>query len=95
MTIIVANDTPLHVRGFLKRWFLEPKPNVFVGTVNTKTRTKLIKFLQKNTSIALNFLIIASNNSSQGFEIYNLGNTKRKAIKKSGLFLITEKDAKL
>ena len=34
MTVIVANDTPDAIRGMLKRWFIEPRPNVFVGTLN-------------------------------------------------------------
>ena len=34
MTVIVANDTPDAIRGILKRWFIEPRPNVFVGTIN-------------------------------------------------------------
>ena len=38
MTVLVANDTPAAIRGMLKRWFVEPKPNVFVGTVNRRTR---------------------------------------------------------
>ena len=27
MTIIVAHDTPDAIRGMLKRWFIEPRPN--------------------------------------------------------------------
>ena len=42
MTVIVANDTPPAIRGMLKRWFVEPKPNVFVGTVNRRTRDKIL-----------------------------------------------------
>ncbi|RKX40244.1 MAG: type I-E CRISPR-associated endoribonuclease Cas2, partial [Verrucomicrobia bacterium] len=38
MTVIICNNTPDCIRGHLKRWFIEPKPNVFVGTVNVKTR---------------------------------------------------------
>ena len=28
MTVIIANDTPDAIRGMLKRWFIEPRPNV-------------------------------------------------------------------
>jgi len=38
MTVIVANDTPDAIRGILKRWFVEPRPNVFVGTINCERR---------------------------------------------------------
>jgi CRISPR-associated endoribonuclease Cas2 subtype I-E len=37
MTVIVAHDTPDAIRGMLKRWFIEPRPNVFVGTLNRRT----------------------------------------------------------
>ncbi len=37
MTVIVANDTPDAIRGMLKRWFIAPRPNVFVGTINRRT----------------------------------------------------------
>lgn len=36
MTVIVANDTPPAIRGILKRWFVEPKPNVFVGEISPR-----------------------------------------------------------
>lgn len=40
MTVIVAENTPDKVRGLLKRWFIEPRPNVFVGSVNRRIREK-------------------------------------------------------
>jgi CRISPR-associated protein Cas2 len=48
MTVIVANDTPPAIRGMLKRWFIEPKPNVFVGTVNKRTREKTLAYIRRN-----------------------------------------------
>jgi CRISPR-associated protein Cas2 len=32
----------------LKRWFVEPKPNVFVGTVNRRTRDKVLDYVKRN-----------------------------------------------
>jgi CRISPR-associated protein Cas2 len=48
MTVLVANDTPPAIRGMLKRWFVEPKPNVFVGTVNRRTRDKVLDYVKHN-----------------------------------------------
>ncbi|MGF1656614.1 MAG: type I-E CRISPR-associated endoribonuclease Cas2e, partial [Verrucomicrobiales bacterium] len=42
MTVIIANDTPAAIRGHLKRWFVEPKPNVFMGTLNSRTHRKVL-----------------------------------------------------
>jgi CRISPR-associated protein Cas2 len=44
----VANDAPPAIRGILKRWFVEPKPNVFVGTVNRRTRDKVLDYVKRN-----------------------------------------------
>lgn len=89
MTVIVANDTPPAIRGLLKRWFVEPRPNVFVGTVNRRTREKTIEYVRRNAP-DLGLLIIASDNSTQGFHIQTFGKTKRRVVQESGLFLIAE-----
>ena len=91
MTVIVANNTPPAIRGLLKRWFVEPKPNVFVGTVNRRTREKTLEYIRRNAPPDLGLLIIASDNSSQGFLIETFGDTNRQVVKESGLFLIAEK----
>jgi CRISPR-associated protein Cas2 len=90
MTVIVAENPPPYIRGLLKRWFIEPKPNVFVGTVNKRTREKTIEYLRYNTETDLNFLVITEDNSSQRFSIHYFGETKRKPVKKCGLYLIAE-----
>jgi CRISPR-associated protein Cas2 len=90
MTVIVANNTPPAIRGMLKRWFIEPKPNVFVGTVNRRTREKTLEYIRRNAP-NLGLLVIASDNSSQGFSIRTYGQTDRRVIQESGLYLIAEK----
>ncbi|MGD0816213.1 MAG: type I-E CRISPR-associated endoribonuclease Cas2e, partial [Verrucomicrobiota bacterium] len=45
MTVIIAHDTPDAIRGLLKRWFIEPRPNVFVGTINRRTREKTLDYI--------------------------------------------------
>ena len=57
MTVIVANETPDAIRGLLKRWFIEPKPNVFVGTVNRRTRENTLEYIKRNAP-GLGMLII-------------------------------------
>ena len=90
MTVIVANDTPPAIRGMLKRWFIEPKPNVFVGTVNRKTKEKTLQYIRRN-SPDLGLLIIGTDNSSQGFFVRCYGQTNRKPALRSGLSMIAEK----
>ena len=90
MTVIVANDVPPAIRGLLKRWFVEPRPNVFVGTVNRRTREKTLEYVRRNAP-GLGLLVIASDSTSQGFSVQSFGETNRKEILLSGLNLIAEK----
>ncbi|MCK5801288.1 MAG: type I-E CRISPR-associated endoribonuclease Cas2 [Lentisphaeria bacterium] len=90
MTVIVANDTPPAIRGLLKRWFVEPRPNVFVGTVNQRTREKVLEYIRRNAP-KLGLLVIATADNSQGFSMRQYGDTKRRPVQYAGHFLIAEK----
>ncbi len=90
MTVLICNNTPDAIRGMLKRWFVEPKPNVFVGSVNKRTREKTIEYIRRNAP-ELGMLIIADAKNSQGFFVKHFGKTNRKDINISGHFLIAEK----
>jgi len=90
MTVIVANDTPPAIRGLLKRWFVEPKPNVFVGSVNQKTRQKTLEYVMRNAP-DMGLLVITSERNSQGFAVSMHGDTRRRVERKSGHCLIAEK----
>ena len=89
MTVIVANDTPPAIRGLLKRWFVEPRPNVFVGTVNRRTREKTLEYVRRNAP-DLGLLVIGSDASSQGFFVQTYGDTRRRIASRTGLSLIAE-----
>jgi len=89
MTVIVANDTPPALRGLLKRWFIEPKPNVFVGSVNSRTREKTLEYIRRNAP-GIGMLVIGTERNSQGFRIEWYGETDRHPTMCSGLHLIAE-----
>ena len=89
MTVIIANDTPDAIRGILKRWFIEPRPNVFVGTINRRTREKTLEYIKRNAE-GLGMLIISSDNNCQGFTIQTHGSTPRRDTEISGLWLVAE-----
>ncbi len=89
MTTIVADNTPAAVRGLLKRWFVEPRPNVFVGTMNRRVREAVIAYIRR-LAPDLGMLVIASDNSSQGFSIESFGQTQRRPVTYCGLQLIAE-----
>jgi len=90
MTVIICNNTPDVVRGMIKRWFIEPKPNVFVGSLNAKVRDKTIEYIRRNAK-DVGMLIISTEHNSQGFSIKSHGETDRREEKISGHYLIAEK----
>ncbi|XOV70438.1 MAG: type I-E CRISPR-associated endoribonuclease Cas2e [Verrucomicrobiota bacterium] len=89
MTVLIANDTLPAIRGMLKRWFIEPRPNVFVGTVNRRTRDKVLEYVKRNAS-GMSLLIITSEPNTQGFRIERWGNPDRRDTLMSGLQLVAE-----
>ena len=89
MTVIVANDTPPAVRGLLKRWFVEPRPNVFVGTPNGRTREKVLDYIRRNAA-GMGMLVMADDNSAQGFLMEVYGDTQRKPARICGLQVLAE-----
>lgn len=89
MTVLVATDTPPAIRGMLKRWFVEPKPNVFVGTVNRRTRDKVLEYVQRNAK-GMSLLILTSEPNCQGFKIERWGEPDRRDVTLSGLWLVAE-----
>ena len=93
MTALIANDTPPAIRGHLKRWFIEPKPNVFIGTLNVRTLNKVLEFILRNAPPELGLLVITSAPNCQGYEIKRFGpegKAGRKEINLSGIPLIAE-----
>ena len=89
MTVIIATDTPPAIRGLLKRWFIEPRPNVFVGSVNARTRNKTLEYIRRNGP-GLGLLVIYDDDSSQGFAVESSGDPKRRPARRCGLELIAE-----
>lgn len=89
MTVIIANDAPPSARGLLRRWFIEPKPNVFVGSVNARTREKTLDYIRRNAP-GLAMLVIFDDATAQGYTVLNYGATNRGLLRKCGLQLILE-----
>ena len=90
MTVIVGHNLPDAIRGMLKRWFIEPHPNVFVGTLNRRTHEKTIEYIKRNAG-AIGLLIVSSYPNCQGFKIETTGPTERRGVEVSGLWMVAEK----
>ena len=89
MTVLIAQDTPPAVRGLLKRWFIEPRANVYVGTINRRTREKVLSYIKRH-ALATSWLVLVSEPNCQGFRIERWGKPDRQDVNMSGLWLIAE-----
>lgn len=74
----------------LKRWFVEPKPTVFVGTVNRRTRDRVLEYIKRNAG-GTSLLILTSEPNCQGFKIERWGEPDRRDTELSGLWLVAER----
>ena len=73
MTVILANDVPPAIQGNLKRWFIEPRPNVFVGTLNSRTYHKVMEFINRNAPEEFGYMVIATAPNCQGYTLERYG----------------------
>lgn len=93
MTVLVANDVPPAIRGHLKRWFAEPRPNVFVGTLNSRSHRKVLDFITRNAPPDFGLLSLSTFPNCQGYIIERIGpegKSGRRDVELSGLHLIAE-----
>lgn len=73
MTVIVAKDMPPRARGLMKRWFSEPKPGVFVGTLNPRVHKNVMAHISEQCPPETRMLIISSDGTCQGYRMEQLG----------------------
>lgn len=90
MLFVVANDLPPAVRGRMKLWFIEPRPNVFVSGVKDSVAETVISWLYKHCPPESGLLMVRSIPSPPGYEIRCIGPPRKPTIELSGLQLIVE-----
>lgn len=91
MLIVLANDLPPAVRGRMKLWFVEPKPNVFVSGLKDSVANEVVEYLYKHCSPAAGVLIFKSLSRPPGYEIRTIGSQTKSITELSGLQLVIEK----
>ena len=92
MVVIAMDCASESVRGELTRWFLELKPGVFVGNVNTRIRSLLWERICLNSDCqALGAVMAYSDHNEQGFSMKMSGDPKRQIVDLDGVQLIIQK----
>lgn len=92
MLVVIANDLPPAVRGRMKLWFVEPRANMFVSGIKDSVAKKVVEYLHKHCPSESGLMVFKSSNTSPGYEIYGLGDTRRDLIEMSGMQLVIEKN---
>ncbi len=90
MLVVIANDLPPAVRGRMKLWFVEPRPNVFVSGVKDSVAQTVIDYLYKHCPADAGLLMVRSVPQPPHYEIRTIGPPRKPMIELSGLQLIIE-----
>jgi CRISPR-associated protein Cas2 len=91
MLVVIANDLPPAVRGRMKLWFIEPRPNVFVSGVKDVVAKKVVDYLHDHCPLESGLMVFRRIPETPGYEIRGIGDTKRSLTEISGLQLVIEK----
>lgn len=90
MLVVVANDLPPAVRGRMKLWFVEPRPNIFVSGIKDSVAKTVIDYLHKHCPPESGIVMFRSLPSPPGYEVHSTGPTRKALTEISGLQLVIE-----
>ncbi len=91
MLIVLANDLPPAVRGRMKLWFIEPRPNTFVSGIKDSVADTVIEYLYQHCSPAAGVVIFKSMTKTPGYQIRTIGSPTKTLCEINGLQLVVEK----
>lgn len=95
MLVVLANDIPQAVRGRMKLWFVEPRPNVFISGVKDSVADGVVEYLYQHCPAESGLMIFKQISHVPGYSIRGVGDTRRSMIEIDGLQLVQEKDGYL
>jgi CRISPR-associated protein Cas2 len=90
MLVVIANDLPPAVRGRMKLWFVEPRPNVFVSGVKDSVAKTVMEYLMTHCPAESGVMLFRSLPQPPGYEIRTIGPTRKTFVTLSGLDLVLE-----
>lgn len=92
MLVVIANDLPPAVRGRMKLWFVEARPNIFVSGIKDSVADTVVEHLLQHCPDQSGLIIFKKCREAPGYRIYGMGTPKRKLTLISGLQLVVEKE---
>ena len=91
MIVAVANYFPDAVRGKMKLWFVEPRPNVFVSGIKDNLALNVVDMLMKYCPDESGLLIFMEISTPPFYRIYAKGSPTKTISSISGLQLVIDK----
>lgn len=91
MLIVLANDLPPAVRGRMKLWFIEPRPNVFVSGIKDSVADTVVEYLYQHCSPGAGVVMFKSIPKAPGYQIRTIGAPTKDLCELNGLQLVIEK----
>lgn len=88
MIVVIANLIPPAVRGRMKCWFIEIKPNVFVSGVKDNVAKNVIDYLLEKCPIESDMIVLQSTNNPPYYKVLKKGINLQRITEISGLPLI-------
>lgn len=95
MLVVLANDIPPAVRGRMKLWFVEPRPNVFISGIKDSVADDVVEYLYKHCPAESGLMVFKKIKQTPGYKIRGVGDTRRSLVEINGLQLVQEKDGTL
>lgn len=98
MTLFILEQMKPGVRGELRKWMLEIRPGVFIGSLSARVRDllwkKIVIRVKEDEMTELHYLgawMIHDAPNEQGFRMETVGETKKELRDFDGLMLISQR----
>lgn len=88
MLVIVTENIPPRLRGYLARWLLEVRSGVFIGSYSVKVRRVFIEVINANIEEG-NIVVAWSTNNEAGFDFETFGKNRRIPVVLDGFKLVS------
>jgi CRISPR-associated protein Cas2 len=92
MVVVLAHHIPPAVRGRMKLWFVEPRPNVFVSGIIDSVARDVVEYLVKACPPSSGLLVFEEINKPPGYRMWGTGTPDKKIVMYDGYPLIVEKE---
>jgi CRISPR-associated protein Cas2 len=85
---VVTSAVPEHLRGYLGRFMLEPKPGVFVGNVSPRVASGIWHRSVEAAEDGSVVMVTSDPSQEAGYSVQTTGLTDRRICNENGLELV-------